>query len=313
MIHLRHAVAAVLAAATLIATVLVAIVASGAIVANGTIAPGMAQAAPNPGVAGAPAWTSIFPPQIEGLRRCDEFDATIEVWNAADLAAFQLEIAFDDQLLAFQSGVVAPWLAARWQSYTTLPPVIAPGNVTFAAAADPDSPAATGSGEMAALRFRARAGGTSALDLHDVRLVDSAFNTTMVTSTDAVVVIQDEDGPGCVPTPTFTPTPPGPTATGTSSATPGATPTPPPVTPTPGAGTTSPTATDEAVPATATGTPATATATGTSPTPTAPPPTQPSPGSTPSEAPSSPTPATGQPPSPNPAGWRLFLPNLAAR
>ena len=169
-------------------------------------------------------WTSLFPPSVGGLRRCDEFDATVEGWGLTDMAAFELELGFDSAVLDFTSASVAPWLADRWAAYTELPPVVSDGNVLFAASVEPGSGSAGGDGEIAVLRFRAIGAGTSPLDLHDVRLVSTLGAVDDVTSTDAVAIVLNEDGSGCVPTPTYTPEPP-PTTPGPSPTAGSATPT----------------------------------------------------------------------------------------
>jgi hypothetical protein len=174
-------------------------------------------------------WTSLFPPTVPGLRRCDEFDATVEGWGLADLAAFELELGFDPAVLEFTSAGVAPWLADRWSAYTELPPGLSDGNVLFAASVEPGSGSAGGDGELAVLRFRAIGAGSSGLDLHNVRLVSALGAIHEVTSTDAIAIVLDEDSAACVPTPTFTPEPP-------PSETPDASPTAGSATPTQTAG-----------------------------------------------------------------------------
>ncbi len=225
-VRFRFLTAPILGAA--LASLLAGIGALGLAAAPGHRAEGGPRAAAAPGQ--SMAWTSLFPVRIDGLRRCDTFEAAVEVWDAVDLAAFQLQIGFDPTVLEFAAASVAPWLAARWPAYSELPPVETPGNVLFAAAADDGSGSASGNGEMAHVTFRAVGAGTTDLDLHDVQLIDTTGAVVAVTSTGSIVVVLDQAGSGCVVTPTITPsgTPPAVTPSRTHTSLASATPTPSP-------------------------------------------------------------------------------------
>lgn len=148
----------------------------------------------------------------------DEFDVFVSIENAKDLAGFQFTLAYDGSKLAFVRAEIGDFLGSTGADVTMLGPIELPGNVTVGAAASistgqngPD-----GDGDLATVTFRALAEGTSALDLTEVLLIDSARQTTEVEGADGSVII----GPRSTATPT-------PTETPLSSPTPEATAIPP--------------------------------------------------------------------------------------
>jgi hypothetical protein len=197
------------------------------ICAASTLALARAGSAATAPVQGNP-YTSLFPPNVGVLLLCDQFELTVEVWNAPETTAFQFHLGFDPAVLDFRAAAVGTFLSSTGRDVTVLPPVLNGGDLLFAAAAEPgDGPPPSGDGELARVSFEAIAGGVSALDLHDAILINELGQTLPVTSTDSTVTVEPIQGSSCFPTDTTPPTPtatpsatPSPTASSTGSAAP---------------------------------------------------------------------------------------------
>ena len=137
----------------------------------------------------------------------------VVVSNAADLAAWEVAIAFDANILSFETFVEGPFLASTGRSVSCLAPVVhSSGAVQMGCASSgftPPGPA--GGGTVATITFSAKGTGTTALELTKAELANSNGDSccgVVVTREAAVRVVatqsEEDDAP---PPPTPTPNP----------------------------------------------------------------------------------------------------------
>lgn len=134
---------------------------------------------------------------------------SIVVDNARNLGAFELTIAYNPSVVAFESIFVDAFLGSTGRSVLCLPPAFGPGSVQFSCntlGSTPNGP--DGSGSLAVATFRAGAQGLSPLHLSNAFLTDITSALLLpLTTQDASVLITQAPPPPDTPTPTATATP----------------------------------------------------------------------------------------------------------
>jgi general secretion pathway protein D len=120
------------------------------------------------------------------------FTVDVDVSGAADLYAYQLDLAFNPSVLSAVSVTEGPFLASGGSTTTFFPGTIdnVGGTVAFNAdAINGSGPGVSGSGELLAFTFDAIGNGSSTLTIQNETLLDSAFNTIADTVTAGSVTV----------------------------------------------------------------------------------------------------------------------------
>jgi hypothetical protein len=154
------------------------------------------------------------------------FEVRVEVEGVTDLAAFELKLAFDPVVLAYEAVEAGPFLGSTGRSVSCLgPEFFTPQRDIFSFACSslgPEPAGPSGAGVLMTVRFRPAGRGPSPLQLSGVKLTDSRGQPISATVQGSSIVIARSAG---TPVPTVTPvgaspepraptaTPAGPTAT----------------------------------------------------------------------------------------------------
>jgi hypothetical protein len=149
-------------------------------------------------------------PQVNPVLLGTELDVYVFMAGAEDLAAFQVTIEYDDSYLELVSVDMGPFLGSSGREVYIVPPIIAPGSITYSALALPEEgkPGASGDGDLAIVRFRTLAEGDAAIELKEVLIESSTGERTELEGRGVVLTITAEP----TPAPTEgTPTTPPPT------------------------------------------------------------------------------------------------------
>jgi hypothetical protein len=122
------------------------------------------------------------------------FVVDVDIAGAVDLAGFEFDLSFDPDVLRVESTTLGGLLGSSGRTAGALGPVInnAAGTVAFGGYSYGASPAAGGNGLLAQIRFRAIAGGDSALDLQNPLLADPDGDLTLASSQGGQVEVSGE-------------------------------------------------------------------------------------------------------------------------
>lgn len=125
----------------------------------------------------------------------------VHIDNASNLAAFQLTLQYDAQVLRRGTISVGDFLSQTGRPVTAFDPVeLVPGTVLYQALSGPsDKPGVDGSGTLASVTFAGLGEGLSLVSLPEIVLLDSAGNPTTVAGRTATLRL--------LPAPTATPAP----------------------------------------------------------------------------------------------------------
>ena len=146
------------------------------------------------------------------------FTVTVSVQEAQDLGAFQFDLGFDPSIVQVDDVALGSFLGSTGRYTATIGPQIdnEAGLVRYSVFSYGSQPGPDGDGALAVITMTAQALGTTALDLNNLYLSDTAGNaqTTTVEDGTATVVLWTQtptptptDTPTSTPTPTITPTP----------------------------------------------------------------------------------------------------------
>lgn len=126
----------------------------------------------------------------------------VNIENAGNLAAFQLTLNYDAELLQRGAISAGDFLSQTGRPVTAFEPIeLEPGTVMFQVVSGPsDKPGASGAGTLATLSFTGLNEGLSLVSLPEVVLLDTAGNPTIVAGRTATLRL--------LPPATATPLPP---------------------------------------------------------------------------------------------------------
>ncbi len=127
--------------------------------------------------AGSEALADVNLALIPATRRVtvgDIFTQTVRIQQAPALGGFQTDLVYDPALLEVEAVAIGPFLGSTGRSVTPLGPTInnVVGRVTFGAFTFGDQPGATGSGDLAYIRFRAKSMGQTTLAFQQTGVSD---------------------------------------------------------------------------------------------------------------------------------------------
>lgn len=139
------------------------------------------------------------------LQTGEEFTVTINGKGLIDLYGYEVNLAYDTDLLQFQGAVNAIGGFA-------IDPIVQQGKVKFAATKMGQSQGSSGAASLCILRFKAVASGVAAITLTSVKEINSQLNSSIQQSNAAasIIVNAHSDGnatPARTPSPAQTPTP----------------------------------------------------------------------------------------------------------
>ena len=102
----------------------------------------------------------------------DAVEILVEIEGATNLAAFQFDLSYDSLIAKIDQIELGEFPSSSGRSVSPLGPILEPGKVMFGAFSFGDGEGPAGSGTLAIISLTALAGGTSALDLQNVQVVD---------------------------------------------------------------------------------------------------------------------------------------------
>lgn len=135
---------------------------------------------------------------------------TLRAAGVADLAGYQAGIEWDAALLEFDAVTPLDWVTSSGRRMEALEPVATAHSLDFLVYTLPPTPGqpapgVSGEGDLAAIRFVARAVGRAEITLRELLLTTTANEPIAVARSGATVVIAPNTLPTPVPTPTHTP------------------------------------------------------------------------------------------------------------
>ena len=104
----------------------------------------------------------------------ETFDVTVRIEDAVDLGGYEFKIDFDPSIVQVVNVEDGGFLGSTGRTVTELGPDIENGTITFGAVSTGDQPGPNGDGTLATITLRAIGIGDSPLDLHDVRVFNTA-------------------------------------------------------------------------------------------------------------------------------------------
>ena len=106
------------------------------------------------------------------------FTETVRFQDAASLGAFQADLTYDPAVVQVEQVTVGPFLTSTGRTAVPVGPTIdnSAGRVTFGAFTFGSQPGASGTGDLAYLRFRGQANGTTSLAFQNAAVSDVAGN-----------------------------------------------------------------------------------------------------------------------------------------
>jgi len=118
------------------------------------------------------------------------FTQTVSIQDAPAVGAFQTDLVYDPALLQVESVAIGPFLSSTGRSVTPLGPMIdnPTGRVTFGAFTFGNQPGATGSGDLAYVRFHAKGAGQTTLTFQQTGVSDPQGNPVYLGATAGSVV-----------------------------------------------------------------------------------------------------------------------------
>jgi len=160
----------------------------------------------------------------------ETFVVQVLIEEAANLGAFQFDLAYDPSVLQVQEAAVGDFLGSTGQSVVPVGPETNnnndEGRTTFGAASFGSGSGPSGAGVLATITCIARGGGSTVLELQEVQVLDTALNVQPITVGDGRVVVMGAEGQTPAPEQTSVPEAedtPTPAATALPSPTPLAT------------------------------------------------------------------------------------------
>jgi hypothetical protein len=117
------------------------------------------------------------------------FTVDIEIGNAANVGAYEFQLAYDDALVDFVSVTNAGFLGSTGRTIFCPPALLAPGSVRFGCASSGPQAGASGGGALAVVTLRAVAPGTSALNMPLAQLSDPEGDSLPVSASGGSVDI----------------------------------------------------------------------------------------------------------------------------
>jgi len=148
---------------------------------------------------GAPASASQIPavwlePVVSTVQVDQVFTVTLMISGVSDLAAFEFDLVYAPSVVEVVTMTLGSFLKVRdpeGLKIMSAGPLIdnASGRSIFAGFTWGHEPGVSGQGDLAHVRLRARAAGTSALALEDVQLTDPEATVLAVTSQDGSVIV----------------------------------------------------------------------------------------------------------------------------
>ena len=140
------------------------------------------------------------------------FVVQVVIEEASDLGAFQLDLTYDSSILQVTEAVLGDFLGSTGRSMVPIGPEVndAQGRVTFGAISFGSGPGPSGTGVLAAITCIAHGEGSTALELREVQVLDTAVSVQWVTVEGGQVVVRSTAAPTSPPA---TPPPPSPSAT----------------------------------------------------------------------------------------------------
>jgi len=165
----------------------------------------------------------------------EAFALQVMIEEASDLGAFEFDLIYDPATLQVKEATLGDFLGSTGRSAVPIGPEVdnAEGRVTFGAISFGSGPGPSGMGILATITFIAQGEGSTALELREVQILDTAANVQEVTVEGGWVVARGAATPTSIPTatpvPTATATPvPISTPQAVNTPTPTAIPLPPP-------------------------------------------------------------------------------------
>ena len=131
------------------------------------------------------------------------FDIPVSVSQVSDLYAYEFDLSFDPailELLSISEGPLLPGTGTTFFLPGTIDNTAGTATFTSDSLVGPVS-GASGNGELAVFTFEALSGGTSALKLSNVTLLDSGLNDIVFGTTDGQAIVSGEGVPEPSPLP----------------------------------------------------------------------------------------------------------------
>ncbi len=179
---------------------------------------------PEAGAAAPGTRVRIEPADLEtGLN--ETFVVQVMIEEAGDLGAFQFDLTYDPSIVQVTEATLGDFLGSTGRSMVPIGPEVnnAEGRVILGAISLGSAAGPSGTGVLATITCIAHGEGSTALELREVQVLDTAVSAQRVTVEGGQVVVGDAEAP----TPAATPIP-VPTSTPEAADTPPATPLPSP-------------------------------------------------------------------------------------
>lgn len=157
--------------------------------------------------AAAQGATANLTASAAGVAPGESVTITLRVAGVADLAGYQAGIDWDPALLEYRAVTPLDWVATSGRRMEALDPVVTASGLDFLVYTFPPTPGqpapgVSGDGDLAAIRFVARAAGRAEITLRQLLLTTTANQPIAVALSSAAVTI----APNTLPTPRATPT-----------------------------------------------------------------------------------------------------------
>lgn len=159
----------------------------------------------------------------------ETFVVQVVIEEADDLGAFQFNLAYDPSILQVTEAVLGDFLGSTGRSMVPIGPEVnnAEGRVTLGAISLGSAAGPSGTGVLVTITCIAHGEGSTALELREVQVLDTAVSAQRVTVEGGQVVVGDAEAPTPATTATPIPVPTStPEAVDTLPATPLPSPTP---------------------------------------------------------------------------------------
>jgi hypothetical protein len=125
----------------------------------------------------AAADLNVLPPSRQ-LASGTVFTQTVQIQGAGEVGAFQATMAYSPTVAQVEAVTVGPFLSATGRTVVPVGPTIdnVAGEVVFGAFTFGNQPGASGSGDLAQVRFRAQQAGRTALSWREAGISDPQGN-----------------------------------------------------------------------------------------------------------------------------------------
>lgn len=174
--------------------------------------------------AAAPGTRVRIEPADQVVDLNETFVVQVMIEEAGDLGAFQFDLTYDPSIVQVTEAVLGDFLGSTGRSMVPAGPEVnnAEGRVTLGAISLGSAAGPSGTGILATITCIAHGEGSTALELREVQVLDTAVSAQRVTVEGGQVVVGDAEAP-----PAATPIP-VPTSTSEAADTPPAAPLPSP-------------------------------------------------------------------------------------